>query len=254
MIKNNETLAAILAEARDKYTVHDCNECDFRKSCERSFGGDECKSTRQSIFLAFGIEDGYFTKLLDRIEAAAKRERAIADAMFAVKDKPLPHPDPENAPLMYPPMTKTQFQTLSDLVAIAHDEMDGLPHHEQELERFDSLLSDMKARYAFDKPCAAPSSAAAMREALEKARSNIAACRMFPAWKSRKDDLLMEAYKSINAALAAPARNCDVSRDTKETIERCLASLNVESSSASFDAGVCAAIGWLFAEAKGGAE
>jgi len=31
---------------------------------------------------------------LDRIEAAAERERAIMDIMLAVKDKPLPHPDP----------------------------------------------------------------------------------------------------------------------------------------------------------------
>ena len=38
----------------------------------------------------------------DRIEAAAKRERAITDVMLAVKDKPLPHPDPEHAPPLYP--------------------------------------------------------------------------------------------------------------------------------------------------------
>lgn len=144
MSDTQESSSAILAEARDKYTVHDCNECDFRKSCELSFGSDECKSTRKSISLAFGIEDDYFTKLLDRIEAAMKRERAIADAMLAVKDKPLPHPDPEHAPPLFAPMTKTQLRILSDLVYIAHDEMDGLPHHEQELEKFDRLLADMK--------------------------------------------------------------------------------------------------------------
>ena len=38
----------------------------------------------------------------DRIEAAAERERAFTDAMLAVKDKPLPYPDPENAPPIYP--------------------------------------------------------------------------------------------------------------------------------------------------------
>ena len=90
--------------------------------------------------------------IADRIEAAYKRERTITDIMLSVKDKPLPHPDPDNSPPLFFPMTKTQLQTLSDLVAIAHDEMDGLPHYEQELERFDSLLFDMKDRYAFDKP------------------------------------------------------------------------------------------------------
>ena len=79
-----EPLDAILAEARDKYTVHDCNECDYRKSCECSFDSDECTSTRKSISLALGIEDGYFTKLLDRIEAAVKREREAARPFVGV--------------------------------------------------------------------------------------------------------------------------------------------------------------------------
>lgn len=67
-----------------------------------------------------------------------------------------------------------------------------------------------------------------------------------------QEDWREEASKIARDTLKEPARNCDVSRDTKETIERCLASLNVESSSASFDAGVCAAIGWMLAAPEGG--
>ena len=65
----------IVRDARDKYTVHNCNECNWRKSCEgRKFGDSECLSERQSISLSFGIEDGYFTKLLNDLEAAHERE------------------------------------------------------------------------------------------------------------------------------------------------------------------------------------
>lgn len=64
----------IIAEAREKYTVHNCRQCEFRKSCNNEFDSDECKDMRRSIMLGFGIEDGYFTKLLDRLEAAHKRE------------------------------------------------------------------------------------------------------------------------------------------------------------------------------------
>jgi hypothetical protein len=67
----------IIAEAREKYTVHNCGQCKFRKSCNlgiNCFDSDECRERRQSIMLGFGIEDGYFTKLLDRLGAAHKRE------------------------------------------------------------------------------------------------------------------------------------------------------------------------------------
>lgn len=81
----------IIAEAREKYTVHNCGQCEFRKSCDlgiNCFGSDECKERRQSIMLGFGIEDGYFTKLLDRLEAAHKREvetsRATSEKSSAV--------------------------------------------------------------------------------------------------------------------------------------------------------------------------
>ena len=144
----------------------------------------------------------------DRIEAAAKRERAITDIMLAVKDKPLPHPDPDNSPPLFFPMTKTQLQTLSDLVAIAHDEMDGLPHYEQELERFDSLLFDMKARYAFDKPYTDPpehpSNAAAIRSVVERCRDYLA--DLLTLINPEDENRLL---KECDAALAAPARNCD---------------------------------------------
>lgn len=73
----NETHADIIAEARDKYTVHNCNQCEYRKSCDlnaNGFDSDECRGRRQSIMLGFGIEDGYLTELLDRLEAAHRRE------------------------------------------------------------------------------------------------------------------------------------------------------------------------------------
>jgi len=83
--KRRDEIDAILTEARNKYTVHECNECDYRKSCDLRFDCDECKTKRISISLAFGIEDDYFTKLLDRIEVAAKRERSdLADAHDAI--------------------------------------------------------------------------------------------------------------------------------------------------------------------------
>ena len=85
----HKTHAEIIAEARDKYTVHDCNECEYRKSCDlnsHGFDSDECREKRQSIALLFGIDDGYFTKLLCRLEAAWKRdaekiERIVRDSV-----------------------------------------------------------------------------------------------------------------------------------------------------------------------------
>ena len=78
----------IIAETREKYTVHNCNQCEFRKSCVNKFDSDECKKIRQSIMFGFGIEDGYFTKLLDRLGAAHKREietsRATSEKSSAV--------------------------------------------------------------------------------------------------------------------------------------------------------------------------
>lgn len=81
----------IIAEAREKYTVHNCGQCEFRKSCDlgiNCFDSAECRERRQSIMLGFGIEDGCFTKLLDRLEAAHKREvetsRAISEKSSAV--------------------------------------------------------------------------------------------------------------------------------------------------------------------------
>ena len=75
--ERGETIADIIREARDKYTVHNCNECNFRKSCDWNdwnFGSVECEAKRQSISLLLGIDDDYFNKLLTRLEAAHKRE------------------------------------------------------------------------------------------------------------------------------------------------------------------------------------
>ena len=78
-----KTVLAIIAEARDKYTVHECSECTCRKSCDmNAYGFDtpECKGKRESIALALGVDDGYFTQILDRLEAAAKRDRTEIEA------------------------------------------------------------------------------------------------------------------------------------------------------------------------------
>ena len=75
MSERQETIDDIIAEARDKYTVHECNQCAWRKCCSKGFGSEECGKFRESIWLKLGIEDGYFTQLLDRLEAAHKRER-----------------------------------------------------------------------------------------------------------------------------------------------------------------------------------
>lgn len=74
MMDDNETIADVIAEARDKYTVHECNQCTWRKCCSKGFGSEKCGKLRESIFLKLGIEDGYFAQLLDRLEAARKRE------------------------------------------------------------------------------------------------------------------------------------------------------------------------------------
>lgn len=76
----NSEVEKIIAAARDKYTIHNCGECAYRKSCSRVFGSADCMSIRENIFLKLGIEDGYFSKLLDDIEAAHKREKAEWDA------------------------------------------------------------------------------------------------------------------------------------------------------------------------------
>ena len=87
----NSEVEKIISLARDEYTVHECRECTYRKCCDlnsNGFGSAECLSRRVSISLMLGIEDSYFTKLLDDIEAAAKRdERLMLSLMlYAVED------------------------------------------------------------------------------------------------------------------------------------------------------------------------
>ena len=86
----HETIADIIAEARDKYTVHECNQCAWRKCCSEGFGSEKCGKFRESILLKLGLEDGYFTQLLDRLEAALGRERGDAaklrEALKQAKD------------------------------------------------------------------------------------------------------------------------------------------------------------------------
>ena len=81
MADTHETITDIIREARDKYTVHNCNECNYRKSCDWNdwnFGSVECEAKRQSISLLLGIDDDYFNKLLTRLEAAHDHDIATA--------------------------------------------------------------------------------------------------------------------------------------------------------------------------------
>lgn len=76
----NSEVEKIILSARDKFTVRECRECTYRKCCELGFGSADCLSRRVSISLMLGIEDSYFTKLLDDIEAAWKREKSEIEA------------------------------------------------------------------------------------------------------------------------------------------------------------------------------
>ena len=81
-MKPDETIADIIAEARDKYTVHECNQCAWRKCCSKGFGSEECGKFRESIWRKLGIEDGYFTHLRDRLDAAHEREIAEKESVI----------------------------------------------------------------------------------------------------------------------------------------------------------------------------
>lgn len=158
----SEEIDAILTEARNKYTVHDCNECDYRKSCDLRFDCDECKTTRKSISLALGIEDDYFTKLLDRIEVAAKKMRAMFDGNIA---------------------------------------------RVRELEAMLDGAADTVLGCAIKQKQSTPGNAAALRDAL-----NDACFAMFEFLKKQHGGFsdMANALDKGKAALAAPARNCDV--------------------------------------------
>ena len=182
---------------------------------------------------------------------------------------------PRVAPGNAAAITKAQLQTISDLVAIAHDEYDGCPSYRDDLERFDRLLTEIKAevqsapgsasalreaaerlcsinqpetqdlrqlakfchdqsiygggliervlddieivRQALSAPPEPPSNAAAMREALENARSkfiHIKKCADEGEVSRKKLAILCDfVSREITAALAAPPRNCDLYKD-----------------------------------------
>lgn len=92
--KTPEPLAAILKEMRD--------------FCS---GWSEDVDVTVKVGLIYGW--------MCRIEAAAKRERAITDVMLAVKDKPLPHPDPEHAPPLYPGNAAALREALANVERVA---------------------------------------------------------------------------------------------------------------------------------------
>jgi hypothetical protein len=171
---DNETVADIIAEARDKYTVHECNQCTWRKCCSKGFGSEECGKFRESIFLRLGIEDGYFTQLLDRLEAAWKREKnAIeANALFVggfIEASRKRKPTAENSSAVGDAAAKREAVTASH----------GL------------------------------GDCAKMREALKTVK------RYLDGYTVN----VLEMRSQVDAALAAPPRNCDVGT-VKEQDER----------------------------------
>lgn len=151
-------------------------------------------------------------------------------------------------------MNKTQLQTLSDLVSIAHDEYDGCSSYRDDLDTYDKLLADMKAEASVSHN--APGNAAAMRDLLEKIRREYGwgriGCRTCVSSESDVERVSDLFEKQIDAALAAPARNCDryaTVEDAKRTYiaERGHVFIWDGDSSERFER-------WLFAPAEGGAE
>lgn len=129
-----EPLSAILAEMK-------------RRADEAHDGLNGVADTNQIDYME--VEDW-----ADRIEATVKWERAFADFLLAVRDKPLPHPDPDNAPPLF----------------------------------------------------AAPGNAAALRAALQET-----VLLSLKVGRSIHGDVACGIMASkARAALAAPARNCDV--------------------------------------------
>ena len=225
----NEPLAAILAEMREYFDL-----------LKRGLIPDNVArmTTRQRHqFWA------------DRIEAAVRRERAIADAMRAALVEILDRTNREKArdydaalnggileihdianttlnqeraadalekaraPGSASAMTRAQLQTIADLVAIAHDEYDGLPSYRDDLERFDRRLVEIKSEAQ-----SGTGNAAAMREALENLLDeaehgyDIRDAPVAGAPGERQTYHVVDAEYIIDiarAALSAPARNCD---------------------------------------------
>lgn len=220
------SILGIIAEARDKYTVHECNQCAWRKCCSRGFGSEECGKFRESIFLKLGIEDGYFTQLLDRLEAAHKREIDVL---------------------------KQRCAELNAEVA-AKDEV---------IKRLnDAISEEQRRKMATTENPSAVGDAAKLREAVIKTQSVIAKCmdilNKIPecGYNGLIDDVadelcdLREEY--VKAALAAPPRNCDkyntTQSATRKWAEMAGASIYAEGDGNDWRK----FFHWLYAEAKEG--
>lgn len=111
-------------------------------------------------------------------------------------------------------------------------------------------LDDNDARQlaeAVERVCT-PGNAAAIREALRES------CAILAVVDGGEYSGEIDSQLDKNtAALAAPARNCDVVRDENEALYRCRANVPVERDAA-YDRGMRDAIRWLLAPAEKGAE
>ena len=113
----------------------------------------------------------------DRIEAAYKRDREITDIMLAVKDKPLPHPDPNNAPPLFAARGNAAAMraALNSIADIAKDAFGGPERHREASQgRALSLIIDA-ARSALAAParnCDRFATAEEARRAFESAHSH----------------------------------------------------------------------------------
>ena len=209
--------AAIIMEARDKYTVHNCNECDYRKSCDmnsRGFDSDKCREMRQSIMLGFGIEDGYFTELLDRLEAAHKRE--IVEIVKSIEAKMFDTLQPLIERAIYKAL-EIQKQALEPgggnaaLFALArigdalNKKARTTPASVTEHER--AVMRICCSVFAGTMPSIDGGNAAAMREAL---LSVLCRYESFISGSLPTPSITAELCDKCRAALAMPRRNCDV--------------------------------------------
>ena len=214
MSNKTDPLSAILASARAR--LEDDSWID--EITEPDEDGNPNDYARRVVPL-----DDVFAAL-DRIAAAAERERAVTDAMLAAKGRLLPHPDPENAPPL--------FAAPGNAAALR-----------AALSRAIDAIQTMIALYD---------------------EEHTAAVKTGATWERSDTSAVNAIVEQSRAALAAPARNCDRFGECHEAVdawhreERCLGR-HVDGGTCERDplaptlAPVCFAK-WLFAPAEGGTE
>lgn len=218
-----ETLAAILAEMRGAAKSTDL------------FDGEE---VGEPMIRGMKVEDW-----ADRIEAAVEREREAYNKIII------------GCEAMACDLAKERDRAVQYANAAPHPGSASWKEMQEALKTAERRIAELER---------APGNAAAMRDALkslvdfhDEYAANVAVVgpvgkgdRM--AW-CEANDKMYSAIAQARAALAAPARNCDV-RDANDAWKDFLARGNNAENSASYQTGANAAIRWLYATAEGGAE